>query len=212
MVQKNKPYDNYLFRKMNIGERIKKERMRLGFSQTAFAALGNASKGSQISWEKGLASPNAYVLSAWAQHGLDVVYVLTSEPTEKKLADMKLERDGWLEVLRKFQYFLKLHKYDNELYDAFLLACEDVKNKWNEDGGTNKCFYPIRNILNKSPELILNRAALEDLIERLEFTLSVSKIELTPSAKAGVIMNIYEAIQTGDERISLEMIQRAIPR
>lgn len=194
---------------MNLGERIKKERKRLMLSQTACAALGNASKGSQISWEKGLASPNANVLAAWAAAGFDVVYVLTGEPTEKKLVDMKLERDGWREVLYKFQYFLKLHKYDAELYDAFLLACEDVKNKWNEDGGTDKAFAPIRDILNKSPELMMDRENLEDLIERLEFTLSVSKTELTPSGKAYAIMNIYESIKTGDGRISLEMIQRA---
>lgn len=68
---------------MNLGERIKQERKRLELSQTACAALGNASKGSQISWEKGLASPNANVLSAWAAAGFDVVFLLTGEPTER---------------------------------------------------------------------------------------------------------------------------------
>lgn len=194
---------------MNLGERIKQERKRLELSQTACAALGNASKGSQISWEKGLASPNANVLSAWAAAGFDVVFLLTGEPTEKKLADMQLERDGWREVVRKFQFFLQLHQYDADLYEAFLFACEDVRTKWRADGGSNKSFDPIEKILGKSPVLMMDRGKLEDLIERLEFTLSVNEIKLSPSGKAFAIMNIYEASKKGDGRISLEMIQAA---
>lgn len=62
---------------MNLGERLKAERDRLGYSQTDFAALAGASKHSQINWEKGTAAPNATVLAAWAEHGLDVLYVVT---------------------------------------------------------------------------------------------------------------------------------------
>lgn len=62
---------------MNLNERIKEERERLGFSQTAFAALAEASKHSQINWEKGVGTPTAAVLAAWAAHGLDVLYVVT---------------------------------------------------------------------------------------------------------------------------------------
>ncbi|AYD80552.1 helix-turn-helix transcriptional regulator [Pseudomonas aeruginosa] len=62
---------------MNLGERLKAERERLGYNQTDFAALAGASKHSQINWEKGAAAPNATVLAAWAEHGLDVLYVVT---------------------------------------------------------------------------------------------------------------------------------------
>lgn len=64
---------------MGIGARIKAERERLGFTQTAFAALGEASKNSQLSWEKDAAHPNARVLSAWSAVGADVLYILTGE-------------------------------------------------------------------------------------------------------------------------------------
>lgn len=197
---------------MNLGERIKQERKRLELSQTACAALGNASKGSQISWEKGLASPNANVLSAWAAAGFDVVFLLTGEPTEKKLADMQLERDGWREVVRKFQFFLQLHQYDADLYEAFLFACEDVRTKWRADGGSNKLAYPIERMLEKSPNTIMSLWRFEDLIERLESTLQDRGIDLPPSAKAGAIMRLYEATKKGDGLISLDMIQRAIQR
>lgn len=62
---------------MNLGGRLKAERERLGYSQTDFAALAGASKHSQINWEKGAAAPNATVLATWAEHGLDVLYVVT---------------------------------------------------------------------------------------------------------------------------------------
>ena len=63
--------------KTAIGERIREERERLGFSQPAFAALAEASKSSQISWEKETAYPNAKALATWAKLGVDVSYVLT---------------------------------------------------------------------------------------------------------------------------------------
>lgn len=66
---------------MNLDERIKEERERLGYSQTAFAALAEASKHSQINWEKGVGTPTAAVLAAWAAHGLDVLYVVTGQRT-----------------------------------------------------------------------------------------------------------------------------------
>ena len=64
---------------MNLHERLKEERERLGHSQTAFAALAGASKHSQINREKGAASPNAAALAAWAEAGLDVLYVVTGQ-------------------------------------------------------------------------------------------------------------------------------------
>lgn len=64
---------------MNLHERLKEERERIGLSQTAFAALAGASKHAQINWEKGAASPNAAALAAWADAGLDVLYVVTGQ-------------------------------------------------------------------------------------------------------------------------------------
>lgn len=63
--------------KIGIGERIRAERERLGFSQPAFAALGDSSKNSQLSWEKETAYPNARVLEAWARVGADTGFIVT---------------------------------------------------------------------------------------------------------------------------------------
>lgn len=68
---------------MNIGERLKEERERLGLTQVQFAALCGASKRSQIEWEKGGAYPNAKALSDFAKAGADVGYILTGKRAEE---------------------------------------------------------------------------------------------------------------------------------
>ena len=64
---------------MDQGERLRAERERLGYSQTAFAELAGAKKHAQINWEKGLTSPNAQALEAWSRVGLDVLFVVTGQ-------------------------------------------------------------------------------------------------------------------------------------
>lgn len=62
---------------MEIADRLKEERERLGLSQTAFGQLGGAGKTTVIAWERGSAFPNAAFLALLAEHGLDVAYVVT---------------------------------------------------------------------------------------------------------------------------------------
>lgn len=64
---------------MTIGIRLKEERERLGFSQTAFAGVGNTTKKSQIDYEKDLTHPKSIYLSAIAKLGADVLYIVTGE-------------------------------------------------------------------------------------------------------------------------------------
>lgn len=64
---------------MHTGERIREERERLGFNQADFAALAGATRKTLFNWESGAASPNAAALAAWAEAGLDVLYVVTGQ-------------------------------------------------------------------------------------------------------------------------------------
>ncbi|PHM24604.1 transcriptional regulator [Xenorhabdus ehlersii] len=65
--------------KMSLGERLKKERERLGFSQSDFAEMVGASRKSQIRWEKNESAPGADAISLWAKAGLDVMYLITGQ-------------------------------------------------------------------------------------------------------------------------------------
>ncbi|HDR9757552.1 TPA: helix-turn-helix domain-containing protein [Burkholderia cepacia ATCC 25416] len=60
----------------SIGERLREERERLGFSQTAFGAMAEVTKQSQIKYEKGERSPDAAYLAAVMRVGADVQYIV----------------------------------------------------------------------------------------------------------------------------------------
>lgn len=62
---------------LNFSERLREERVRLGFNQADFAALGGVAKTSQFNYEKGERSPDAAYLVAIGAIGVDVLYVLT---------------------------------------------------------------------------------------------------------------------------------------
>lgn len=62
---------------LNIGERLRDERIRLGLNQTDMAALAGVTKTTQLNYEKGTRSPDAAYLAAVSAAGIDVLYVLT---------------------------------------------------------------------------------------------------------------------------------------
>lgn len=64
---------------LKIGERLKEERVRLGFNQAEFAAFAGVAKTSQFNYEKGERSPDAGYLAAVAEQGVDVFYVVTGK-------------------------------------------------------------------------------------------------------------------------------------
>jgi transcriptional regulator with XRE-family HTH domain len=63
--------------RIEMGARLREERERLGLSQSEFAALGGATKRTQIAWEKGEQVPNAEFLAHAAAQGVDVLFVVT---------------------------------------------------------------------------------------------------------------------------------------
>lgn len=72
---------------MTIGERLKEERERLGFTQPAFAGLAETTKKSQIDYEKDLTQPKAGYLAVIAKVGADVQYIVTGERSGGALTD-----------------------------------------------------------------------------------------------------------------------------
>ncbi|MBA1289162.1 helix-turn-helix domain-containing protein [Pseudomonas japonica] len=74
---------------MNIGDRLKEERLRLGFNQADFAALAGVAKTSQFNYEKGDRSPDAEYLARVLEAGADILYVVSGSraPTSSGLSD-----------------------------------------------------------------------------------------------------------------------------
>lgn len=61
---------------MNIGERLREEREKIGYSQEKLGAIGGVQKRAQINYEAGERQPDAAYLRGVAQVGIDVQYVL----------------------------------------------------------------------------------------------------------------------------------------
>lgn len=61
---------------MDIGERLKRERERLGYTIPALAEVAGAGKNTFIDWQNNRSSPPAEKLAALAKAGVDVQFVL----------------------------------------------------------------------------------------------------------------------------------------
>ena len=64
---------------MNISDRLREERERLGLNQVEFGSIGGVKKLAQINYEKGERHPDSAYLAAIAAAGADVLYILTGE-------------------------------------------------------------------------------------------------------------------------------------
>lgn len=60
-----------------IGNRIKEERKRMGFSIKTFAKISESSSDTLKKWEKGAEHPDVGVLSIWGKLGVDILYIIT---------------------------------------------------------------------------------------------------------------------------------------
>lgn len=85
---------------LNIGERLREERVRLGYNQGDFAAIAGVAKTSQFNYEKGDRSPDAVYLSAVAQKGVDVLYVVTGKRMPESAGSLSAEEARLVERYR----------------------------------------------------------------------------------------------------------------
>lgn len=83
----------------SIGRRLKEERESLALSQSEFAELVGASRRTAIAWEKGDSSPTGVQLSVLADHGFDVLYILTGKRTGEPVP-LKPDESALLENYR----------------------------------------------------------------------------------------------------------------
>lgn len=88
---------------MEIFEKLKEERIRLGFTQEQFANAIGATRRSVINWECGDAQPPVSKLAAMALQGVDARYVITGRRSVA-VAEMSLlpnDERGLLESYRR---------------------------------------------------------------------------------------------------------------
>jgi transcriptional regulator with XRE-family HTH domain len=78
-----------------MGDRLRQERKRLGWSQNEMGALGGVAANAQGKYESGDRVPRADYLAALANAGVDVLYVLTGRRIARAEIDGALSKiDG----------------------------------------------------------------------------------------------------------------------
>jgi len=85
---------------LDIGERIKEERVRLGLNQGDFAVMAKVSKTTQFNYEKGERSPDAEYLASVAAVGADVLYIVTGKRQPAAADSLTVEEAAVLAHLR----------------------------------------------------------------------------------------------------------------
>lgn len=88
--------------KLGISDRIKEERNRLRYTQAEFAGLAGLSQRTQMGWEHGRSYPDARVLQAWHEAGVDSGYIISGVRTGSAL-DFSALDDREQNLINKFR-------------------------------------------------------------------------------------------------------------
>lgn len=91
----------------NFGGRLKEERSRLSMSQIELATIGGVGKTTQINYEKGARNPDASYLTAVAEAGVDVLYVLTGERSTDGAAWGLIDMDFLAEIAERLDQIIR---------------------------------------------------------------------------------------------------------
>ena len=73
--------------KLNIGDRLREERIRLGYTQQDGAKLADVGYTTYMAYEAGRSYPNAESLNLLHLNGFDVLYVVTGVRNEAALSN-----------------------------------------------------------------------------------------------------------------------------
>lgn len=190
----------------SFSDRLKEERTRLSANQSEFAQIGGVQKNAQIKYEKGERSPDAEYLQRIAAHGADVLYLLTGHRDGQKKVSISTEN----QLIYAIASLLYLGKFDDELEPIYHQLQEEQRT----DGDNSGSRIALRAWLTKSPFVILNPLELEDLIERLEFTLDITDKVLSCRDKAEAVMSLFRQSKElpKGQRLGMEKFKAVVDR
>lgn len=106
-----------------IGDRLKQERERLGYTQENFAAAAGAKRRTLIDWEKSVSSPTAVQLAELSKIGVNVNYVVTGErePTPTNLYLESQAEHAFKVLLREADKIKAVNIYDKDTYNMLVM-------------------------------------------------------------------------------------------
>jgi len=112
---------------LTVGQRLIKERKRLGISKVDMASVGGISRVSQASYEADKTSPNGEYLIRVSKVGVDVNYVLFGNSQSENINNYS---DDFLEVmeLKLAECQKNLHQFESSI-QMMQQALAEIKQK-----------------------------------------------------------------------------------
>ena len=106
-----------------IGERLKQERERLGYTQENFAAAAGAKRRTLVDWEKSVSSPTAVQLAELSKIGVNVNYVVTGllEPKPSHSYSESQAEKAFHALLRDADSIKAVNIYDKDTYNMLVM-------------------------------------------------------------------------------------------
>lgn len=84
-----------------VGERLKKDRERLGLQQGELAERVGVTRSAQSRYESGERDPKTDYWAAASEHGIDVLYVLTGHRSQASTVELSREEETLLDNYRQ---------------------------------------------------------------------------------------------------------------
>lgn len=176
---------------LTIGERLRRERLRVGLSQDGLARLVGISRQTQNNYEQGNTKPDAKYLEAIKlKKGIDPAYVLTGKKVE--LPDDELVAENAESLLLEMCELLRIPP---ELaLGALLVTTPDDSHHISKGDIRDAASFLLKNstVLNANrKQLELDRDMLVDIVEGVELQLRLLEKNTTALRKAHVIASLY---------------------
>lgn len=95
---------------MEVGDRLKAERERLGYSQEEWASIAQIHRNTQAKYEKGEGSPNVEYLAAINSIGADIDYIITGEKSVYRESSPEFECSIVSTIIEQLEIILNKNK------------------------------------------------------------------------------------------------------
>lgn len=189
-----------------FGERLRAERVRLGFSQADLAQKMGIHKNTQARYEKADTQPTPGYLTALRSVGIDSDYVLTGVRASGEGAAHR----ALVHLVGVMFDTLRLTPYEKEFEGICQLAYDETAAVWRDGEIRGEAADRATARLIKKSPLVLDEATFSELIERIEFVLESTGLEIAPYDKARAILQLYSLGKTQGKPLDLQAIRSVL--
>lgn len=194
---------------MSIGDRLKKERKRLGYSQAEFAEKLGVHRNSQSRYEAEEREPETSYLNALGKIGVDVSYVMTGVGEEE--GDLYNETINRLFVILCGRVGINHDRMNELISEAFDIEKSTLNLKHGHAAAAKRIDDLIARILfERIVDFdLVDLSVLTAIFEEMETVMEKNSLTITPAKKASAAIMLYRAFKANGT-VDLKMIEETV--